>query len=133
MRYVYELTVPADTAKADPAESEALLVTGTIKQIEIAFPPGCAGEVKVVMLDRILQISPANSEMYHAWDDYTERFSMDYPLDDPGPKITLRGWSPDTVYDHKITFRFDVVPKGANEKEVLMQALLSSLAMPGRV
>ena len=132
MRYVYELTIPADTSITDPATGQARLVTGRIRQIEIAFPPGPAAMVKVVILDRLLQISPANSEMYHAWDDYTEVFSMNYKLDDPEPTLTLSGWSVDTKYSHKITFRFDVVPKSGDEKAVLMAQMLAAPVLISR-
>jgi len=132
MRYVYELTIPADTSIAAPAECPARLVTGRIKQVEIAFPPGPAAMVKVVILDRLLQISPANSEMYHAWDDYTEVFSMDYKLDDPEPTLTLMGWSTDTKYSHKVTFRFDVVPKSGDEKAVLLAQMLAAPVLISR-
>lgn len=132
MRYVYELTIPANTLITDPATAQARLVTGRIKQVEIAFPPGPAAMVRVVMLDRLLQISPANSEMYHAWDDYTEVFSMNYKLDDPMPTLTLMGWSTDTKYSHKITFRFDVVPKGGDEKAILLSQLLAAPVLLSR-
>lgn len=132
MRYIYELTVPLDTPITAPVESKVRLITGTLRQIEVAFPPGPAAMVKVVIRDRILQISPINSEMYHAWDDYTEVFSMNYPLTDPAPELTLVGWSDDTIYAHDITFRFDVDPAGMDDKQALLEYLKSLVAVPKR-
>lgn len=133
MRYVYELTVPANTLEADPADLEVKLVTGTIKGIEITFKPGCAWMVCVVLLHGLLQISPANPGGYHSCDDYTEKFSMNYPLAEPNPLIMLRGWSPDTSYQHVITFRFDVVPKGGDDREVLLKLLSGSFKPYGEI
>jgi hypothetical protein len=132
MRYVYELTIPADTLLSAPEQANIRLVTGTLQRIEIAFPPGPAWMVKVVIRDRILQISPINSEMFHAWDDYTEVFSMNYPLDDPAPELTLVGWSPNTLFPHTVTFRFDVVPKSGDDKQALLAYLANLVAVPKR-
>lgn len=123
MRYVYELTVPANTLQADPAEREIVLVPGKIKGIEIRFLPGCAWMVDVSILHGLLQISPANPDGYHSCDDFTEIFSMNYPLDEPAPVITLRGWSPGTTYLHVITFRFDMIPRDGDDREVLLRLL----------
>lgn len=123
MRHVYELTVPANTLESDPAESEIVLTPGKIKGIEIRFLPGCAWMVNVTILHGLLQITPANPDGYHSCDDYTEIFSMNYPLDEPAPVITLRGWSPGTSYLHVITFRFDVEPKGEDDRQVLLKIL----------
>jgi len=123
MRYVYELTVPANTLDADPAEREVALCPGTIKGIEISFLPGPAWMVDVVVLHGLLQITPANPDGYHSCDDYTEKFSMKYPLDEPMPLVMLRGWSPGTSYQHKITFRFDVDPKGEDDRQVLLRMM----------
>lgn len=132
MRYVFELTVPADTPAIAPEELEVALTTGTLKQVEIAFKPGPAWMVKVIILDKMMQISPANPDSYHCWDDYTEVFSMNYRLSDPTPILTLIGWSPDTVFPHTITFRFDVDTKSGDEKMVLTEAMLSAPLIMGK-
>lgn len=123
MRYVYDLTVPANTLESAPEELEVSLVTGTIKGIEISFRPGPAWMTYVSIHHGLLQISPANPNGYHNCDDYTERFSMNYPLAEPDPLILLRGWSPGTIYQHIITFRFDIIPKGGDDREVLLKLL----------
>lgn len=132
MRYIYELTVPANTPATAPTESEKSLVTGKLKQVEIAFPPGPASLVKVIIVHGMLQISPANPDGYHAWDDYTEVFSMDYPLSDPAPVIKLVGWSPGTTFQHKITFRFDIVPRKSGDLEDMFKSMLGAPLVFGK-
>lgn len=125
MRFVFELTIPSNTLSDDPEETEVSLITGTLKKISIGFPPGCAAMAKVIIRDKMLQISPANPDSHHAWDNYTEVFSMNYKLTDPAPLLTLVGWSDDTIFQHVITFRFDVVPSDGDEKSIL-EALMGA-------
>jgi len=132
MRFVKTLTVTAGSTIAGPSTDLIRLVKGTLTWIEVAFPPGPAGYVDVVILDRNLQIAPANPEQAFSWDDYTLGFSMNYPIDDPPFVLTLGGWSPDAKYDHDITFRFDVIPVGKDDKNALLQYLEQLTIMPGR-
>lgn len=124
MRYVYELTVPADTKAADPYQDEVDLVKGRLNKIEVGFPPGCASMVRVQVRDGLFQVTPANPGGYHAWDNYNEIFGMDYELTDPKPRLILVGWSAGTVFAHTITFRFDVTPADQDERSILTQQVL---------
>lgn len=133
MRFVYTLTIPADTKITDPTSTEIKLIKGRLKHVEIGFPPGCAGMVKVVIMDENIQISPANPEMYHAWDNYVEAFSMNYSLENTLHELTLVGWSPDTVYDHVITFRFDVDPQSEDDRDVFLSQILAGFKPYGDV
>lgn len=132
MRFRFELTVPADTAQSDPAEAEARLVRGTLRRIQISFPPGPSALVHVVVLDKLLQIAPVNPEESFAWDDLTFAFDMDYGLTDRGHLLTLQGWSPDTYYDHTVTFGFDVEPAAAEGERGVIERLAQLLGLPGR-
>lgn len=126
MRFVYDLTVPADTSQAAPVESEVKLITGTIRRVAIAFPPGCFDMVDVIIKEELMQISPANQGASHHWDNYTEVFDLEYPLTSPEPVIQLVGWSPGTKFQHVITFRFDVTPAGGDDREALINLLMGA-------
>lgn len=132
MRFVKRLTVVAGSTTTDPSTDTLRLVKGTLTYIEIASPPGPGGYVDVVILDRNLQIAPANPEQVFSWDDYTMGFSMNYPIEDEPYKLTLAGWSPNAIYDHNITFRFDVIPKGKDDRNALLTYLQELLVLPGR-
>lgn len=132
MRFVKTLTVTAGTTVTDPSATTLKLIKGTLTWIEVAFPPGPAGYVSVIIADRNLQIAPANPEQVFAWDDYTLGFSMNYLIDDPPYKLILEGWSPDAKYDHNITFRFDVTPAEKDDKNALLEYLRQLVALPGR-
>ncbi len=130
MRFVFELTIPAGTTKATPATNEVKLLKGTIKQIEIAFPPGPATLVSVVIKDRIYQVAPANPSGAFAWDDITKAFNVNYPLNDAPYELTLVGWSPNATFDHKITFHFDIEPAGAVDDKSAWELLFGAGPMP---
>lgn len=132
MRFVKTLTVTAGATEANPSTDTLRLVKGTLTWIEVAFPPGPAGYVDVVILDRNLQIAPINPEQVFSWDDYTLGFSMNYLIEDEPYKLTLAGWSPDAMYDHDITFRFDVTPKGKDDRNALLDYLAQLVALPKR-
>lgn len=132
MRFVYDLTVPAGTLSTDPAEDEIRLVRGTLTHAEVAFPPGPAGLVSVVVKDALLQILPANPEQSFAWDNYTHRANLDYALPRQGHKLTLVGWAPDAVFDHTVRFHFDVHPASEGGERGMIQQLAQLLGLPGR-
>jgi len=132
MRFVQTLSVPAGKTEALPAEQAVRLIGGTLKHIEIAFPPGPGSHVSVVIMDRNLQIAPINPEASFAWDDYTMSFSMNYPLDDAPYELLLRGWSPEAVFAHTITFRFDVEPAEEDDRSAILDYLKQLVGMPQR-
>jgi len=66
---------------------------------------------------------PANADGSLNFDDATIVSSMEYELTDPPYELILEGWSPSAVYDHVITFQFDLQPAGDNDWSVFMQHL----------
>lgn len=124
MRFVYELTIPKDTTKTAPTVSKVTLVKGRLIGVEVAFPPGPATLVHVVIEDGSFQIVPVNRDADLSWDNYTMAFSMRYSLTEVGHELRLVGWSPGTSFEHKITFRFDVEPEGDQDERSVIQELL---------
>ncbi len=132
MRFVYDFTVSAGTTKADPEEMAARMVKGRLFHVEIAYPPGPANLVRTVIKDALYQVVPANPDASLGWDDYTHKIDMDYELTDRAHELTLVGWSPSAVYDHTITFRFDVEPAEGDGERTIIERLAELLALPGR-
>lgn len=132
MRFSYDLTIPAGTTAADPAETEARLARGTLFHAEIAFPPGPNDLVSVVVKDALLQILPANPEASFSWDDYTHAVDLDYELGRQGHTLTLVGWSPSCEFAHTITFRFDVRPASEAGERGVIEQLARLIGLPGR-
>jgi len=123
MRFVKTLTVTAGSTIAEPSETILRLIRGKLTHIEIAFPPGPADYVHVVIVDGNLQIAPANPEQSFSWDDFTHGFSMNYPIVDQPYELTLVGWSPEAIYDHNITFRIDIDSTAEDDRQALLELL----------
>lgn len=131
MRFVYDLTVPANTLTKAPEQEKVQLVRGVLTNVGIWFRAGPHNQVSVVVLDKILQIVPSAVGTAMIGNDVHYKVPMDYELDDTIHELTLSGCSPDTDYEHKITFFFDVTPLEMSEKNVL-QNLVKILVPQGR-
>jgi len=123
MRFDFDLTIPAATTQAAPAQLEARLVRGTLKRVEIFFPPGCASLVKVIIRDELHQIAPANPDGSFNADGSTIDFEMNYQLEATAKLLMCEGWSPSCRYNHVIIFRFDVTPEGESDNQALLEYL----------
>ena len=110
MFYEFDLTIPADTPAASPEELEVPLSAGTVTRVEVQFPPGCSGLVKVAVFRSGHQVWPGDPDEAIKGEDALVWWPEDYDLDDPPHAFLLRGWSPGTAYDHTITFRFALLP-----------------------
>jgi len=130
MRFVHDLTVPANTPKDTPQVSSVALMRGLLIGVEVAFAPGAAALVHVVIEDGSFQIAPVNRDADLSWDDYTMTFPMRYSLTETGHELRLVGWSPGTTFKHKITFRFDVEPQDDTDERSLIQLLFGSGPRP---
>ena len=131
MRFVYDLVVPADTTPSNPEKSVVPLLRGTIVNAGVWFRAGPHNQVDVVVLDKNLQIVPSAAGTSIIGNDVIYRIPMNYELDSEPFVVTLLGWSPDTTYDHRITFFFDLDPAELSEKSAIEQ-LLKAIVPQGR-
>ena len=106
MLFEYPLTVTADTKEAAPVTLDCLLSAGTVIGVSVQFPAGCAGMVYVSLWRHDHQVWPVNLDEAISGDNTVVSFPVSYDLDDEPFAFTVRGWSPGTTYDHKVTFRF---------------------------
>jgi len=127
MRFAYDLTVPADTAASSPETLDVQLVPGTLTWMGIRFYRGCHYQVYVRVRDALHVIVPvADSEPING-DGEIIPVPLEYELSGKAPIITFEGWSPGTSYDHKIRFYFDLEPKGASERQAILDLLFGGL------
>ncbi len=109
--YKTNLTIPAGTTEASQVKTIIKLERGTIHQLEIGFPPGCAALAHVAISDRLRQFSPNNEGEYWAWDDYNLVYDPSYKLDDIPFEVVISGWNEDVRNQHIITVRLMVDSK----------------------
>lgn len=109
MFYRYSLTVPPSTSQADPVTTTMHLAHGIIHQVEVGFPPGCAGLVHVAVFRFEHQAWPTNPDGEFAWDDYNVVITNeDFGLVTRPYTLSLRAWSEDTSYPHTIACRIGI-------------------------
>jgi hypothetical protein len=102
MYYKVELTVPANTVEGSALETMLGLTAGKLTQIQVGFPPGCAGLTYVQIWDKSWQLVPwTPGEALH-WDGYVFELPHDYLLSDPPFELRVKAWNLDDVYDHTI-------------------------------
>ncbi len=109
--YKTNLTIPAGTLETAQVKKIIKLERGTIHQLEVGFPPGCAALAHVSISDRLRQFSPNNEGEYWAWDEYNLVYDPSYKLDDTPFEVVISGWNEDVRNQHIITVRLMVAPK----------------------
>lgn len=133
MLYEWHITVTADTEEASPIEEKVSIHTGVITRIEVFMPPGCHGMVYASVSYRQTALMPFNSKGGVATDGIPVTGSYHHEINDPQPKLTVRGWSPNTGFDHVVTIRVTILPKIVASMIPLMNTILGFLEkMMGR-
>ena len=123
MFFEFPLLITADKQKAEPATLDAELCSGIVAGVSIQFPAGCSGMVFVSIWRGGHPVWPTNIDEAFAGEDAIISFPESYVLDEPEYTFELRGWSPDTTYDHTVTIRFTVQP--------LPEIVLEDIELPG--
>ena len=123
MFFEIPLLIPADTPEAEPATEDAELCAGIVSRVAVQFPAGCSGMVYVSIWRGGHPLWPTNIDEGFAGEDSIIDFPESYTLDEPPYTLELRGWGPDTTYNHTVTFRFSVLP--------LPELVLEDIELPG--
>jgi hypothetical protein len=115
MWHHYTLTVPADTAEADPAEKTMVVTAGVVKYIGVVWPRGVKAMVGVRIYRWEHQIFPNNPDEAARGDGAVEGGEVHLPLTEPPFILKARGDSPGTTYDHDIPILINILPVEAAE------------------
>ena len=126
MLFDFDLLVPLATSESSPTELLVPLTKGILTQIRVTFPPGAATLVYVVVRDRLNQILPANREGSLNFDNAVIVSNLKLSLNDPPYELRLLGWSPNTFFNHRINFQFDVSPGRGQDWEVFFTQLFGT-------
>jgi len=126
MDFWFEKTTPANTAKVDALEEEIKLSAGTIEQVWIFHPAGCAGLAYATITEGIHQLYPTNpKEAYHG-DGIPFIFPDDHKLKKPA-LLKLKTWNLDDTYDHYVYIRITVLLKKPDPFQTMLIDLVKIL------
>jgi hypothetical protein len=131
MFHVWDISITADTKEAEPLEQKLELPIGIISRVEIKFPAGCHGMVKIRLLRWTFQLVPLSSGEWITGDDETVPTETYYELLEVPTFLTFKGCSPDTDYNHKITIRINVEPVSSASQQELLYRLDKILGVLG--
>lgn len=84
---------------------------GVITKLDIKFPPGCHGLVKVRIFRSRFQLVPLSKDEWITGDGESVPTEGFYDLSVTPSELEFVGCSPGTTYDHTVTVRIQILPK----------------------
>jgi len=110
MYHTVNMVVSPNTQERAPATATLKLTRGKITAIQVGFPRGCYQLVHVQIYHGGWQICPWSRASDLAYEDYVYDMTYDYPMDIEPFILTMRGWSEDETFKHKIMLGVEFVP-----------------------
>jgi len=110
MIYSIPLIVPANTPTNRPVQADVEIYEDVITLIRVRFPPGPSCMVRTALFYGQSQIFPQPPETYIVGDDETVEWHEYFLLPSTPCRLTIRAWSPGTMYDHMIFWYIVALP-----------------------
>lgn len=133
MFFAWDITVSAGTAEASPKTQALKLSAGVVTSVDIKFPSGCHGLVKVRLKHWEFQLMPLSRGEWVTGDDEAVRMPTYFELPKGPFEVKFEGSSPDASYDHTVTVRVSVLPKSVASMIPLIEILTKVLMRMGLV
>jgi len=123
--FSWDITIPADTSEKDPLEKDLTLTHGVITRIDVKFPPGCHGLVKVRLFRFDSQLIPLTRDEWVTGDGETvpTALPLHYELLEEPYALKFVGCSPGAQYKHTVTVRVNVMRPRPDPVEQLVELL----------
>lgn len=109
MLYSTEVTVPANTTKADYQSDTLKLTKGVITRISVFFPWGCAGLVYVQVVRRTWQVFPLTRGEWLNGNNRAFNFRSRIELTSEPYELIIRSYNLDDTYQHKPVVSVEMV------------------------
>lgn len=113
MFFCWDITIAANTTEKEPYRQWLGLPKGVVTHVDIKFPAGCHGMVRIRLFKEALQLIPLSEDEWVTGDDESVPTDTYAELLDSPYKLKLIACSPDTTYDHTISIRIQVQPEYA--------------------
>jgi len=81
---------------------------GRLKEVMLAFPPGCVGLAGIRLKRDGSHIFPRSPNQWYAWDNEVLKFNDDMVIDDNPLSFHIEGFNNDDSYDHTITISLTI-------------------------
>lgn len=133
MFFAWDITIDANTLEAAPITKILKLSSGIIIKVDLKFPDGCHGLVKVKLLRNEQQLIPLNRDSWATGDDETVTTPEYYELTETPTQLKFLGCSPGAIYDHLVTVRITILPKAIASLIPVMDLLTRMMQRLGLV
>lgn len=110
MIYRFGITTTTDYTKASPKKTILPLTKGSVHQLDVVFPPGCAGTLHVIVRDALHQVWPTNPDQSFAADGTTISFKESLDLDFEPFELQVYTWLENATYQHTCIVRVGILP-----------------------
>jgi len=110
MIYRFGIPTTTDDTKASPLKTILPLTRGTVHQLDVVFPPGCAGTLHVIVRDALHQVWPTNPDQSFASDNDKISFKESLDLDFEPFELQVYTWLEDAAHSHTCIVRVGILP-----------------------
>ena len=111
MFFAWDVLIPANTAEASPKTQILKLSKGVITRVDVKFPAGCHGMVRVRLFRYEHQLIPLTGGEWVTGNAESVPTEGYYELVEDPPQLKVVGCSPGASYNHTVTVRIQVLPK----------------------
>jgi hypothetical protein len=123
MLYTWDITIPAGTTELSPVKQELKISRGVIVKVQIKFPSGSHGLVKVRLFKWTSQLWPLSAGEWITGDDEAVD-AVEYYEFLKGPyRLDFKGCAPTTTFAHTVTIRIVILPKAVASFVPFMELL----------
>lgn len=131
MLYQTELTVAANTPITSLVEADMNLINGVVNQVEVMFPPGSAGLLKVAIFYHEFRLWPSSPETWFYADNYVFNWKEDFRVDESPFSLRVVGYNDDTDYAHTAIVRLAMLSGGLTVERYLQSILAPQQRLAG--
>jgi len=115
MIFDVHIKTPANTTQLNPLVTSIPIVSGTITEMNIQFPPGVNALAHLKLLWGLYQLFPSNEQGDFATGGETIAWAEAIDISSEPLRLTAVTWNEDTVYDHTITVRIVITPASGGQ------------------
>lgn len=109
MIYVKNIEIPKNTVKTAFINEYLWLQHGTIHQIDLVFPSGCAGLVGTRIKQGSHQVFPSNTGNWFTGDNINISFPENLNMTSPPYYLEIQAYNEDDRYPHTIIMRIGLL------------------------
>jgi len=121
--FAWDISVSAGTAEASPKTQTLKLTSGVITGVDVKFPSGCHGLVKVRLKHWESPLVPLSRGEWITGDDEAVRAPMYFELPKGPYELKFEAASPDASFDHTVTVRVSILPRAVASMVPLIEML----------